>query len=126
MGGNIIIYNINAGSPRRSYIEIENGIISIWLMIKNKDYYVTLYYEYILNEKKVYIKCYFESMDTGEEVTNPEEILPQFLEEQGIAATTMEEVRDIMLENFLTKWFEGNPMSKFSMDDLGDFEIVYE
>ena len=93
---------------------------------ENSKYYVSMYWLYSIEEKILYVSTTLKERATHEIAQNMEEVLPQFLAEQGIDATTLEEVSDIMLEEFLRQWFEGNSMSKFSMEDLGDFEIVYE
>ena len=107
------------------YIEKTQQIM-LQTYIENLYWYLIASFDYDLRERILYINISLKEQDTYEIVQNSEEVLPQFLAEQGIDATTLEEVSDIMLEEFLRQWFEGNSMSKFSMDDLGDFEIVYE
>ena len=125
--GGLIIYIMKENEAISRWVDIEKDnqmMVKSW--IKDSDYIITLHYKYELETNKLYVKCYLENIQSEKEVQNSEEVLPQFLAEQGIDATTLEEVSDIMLEEFLRQWFEGNSMSKFSMDDLGDFEIVYE
>lgn len=107
------------------YIEKTQQIM-LQTYIENLYWYLIASFDYDLRERILYINISLKEQDTYEIVQNSEEVLPQFLAEQGIDATTLEEVSDIMLEEFLRQWFEGNSMSKFSMEDLGDFEIVYE
>ena len=126
-GGTTIVYDVTILKDKSIRVEVEkNGQIVIKVGINSADNMMTIHYKYKLKEQKLYVKYFFEDSKTYEEIANLEEVLPQFLAEQGIEATTLEEVSDIMLEDFLRQWFEGNSMSKFSMEDLGDFEIVYE
>ena len=104
----------------------KNQFFRFDVFLDNKDYYMCFFCKYNLKKRTLYLSTILEDTITEKSVSNVEEVLPQFLAEQGIDATTLEEVSDIMLEEFLRQWFEGNSMSKFSMDDLGDFEIVYE
>lgn len=94
--------------------------------LKNTKYYVSMYWLYDIREKILYVNTSLKEYSTHETVKNIDEVLPQFLEEQGIEANSLKEVSDIILKDFLNQWFEGNSMSKFNMDNLGDFEIVYE
>ena len=64
--------------------------------------------KYNLQKRTLYLSTILEDTITEKSVSNVEEVLPQFLAEQGIEATTLEEVSDIMLEEFLRQWFEGN------------------
>ena len=104
----------------------EKQQIRLKVFFDNNDYYMRVSCKYNLQKRTLYLSTILEDTITEKSVSNVEEVLPQFLAEQGIEATTLEEVSDIMLEDFLRQWFEGNSMSKFSMEDLGDFEIVYE
>lgn len=104
----------------------EKQQIRLKVFFDNNDYYMRVSCKYNLQKRTLYLSTILEDTITEKSVSNVEEVLPQFLAEQGIDATTLEEVSDIMLEEFLRQWFEGNSMSKFSMEDLGDFEIVYE
>lgn len=107
------------------YIE-ENNFLEFDTFLQNKDYYMCVFCKYNLQEKTLYLTTVLDDRITDKSVSNVEEVLPQLLSEHGIEASTLNEVSDIILEEFLRQWFEGNSMSKFSMEDLGDFEIVYE
>lgn len=125
--GGIKIYTMKENEFKSKWIDIEKGnrlMIKTW--IEDGDYIITLHYKYECKTKKLYVSYYFENLHTNENTQNVEEVLQQFLETQGIEASDLKEVSDIMLEEFLNQWFEGNSMSKFNMDNLGDFEIVYE
>ena len=57
-------------------------------------------------------------------VDDPKEA-PQILEEHKVTEEMMDDYKAHMLyDTLLSDWFSQNPASRFSMDDLGEVEIV--
>lgn len=120
------VYHINQGFPKSKSIIIGEEWLEIDTWIADSVYRLSICHRYDVNNKILYVNCNLESIDMGNKVANFEEILPVFLEKQGIVATTKEEVSNFVLEEFLKEWFKGNSASKFSMDNVGKLETVYQ
>lgn len=81
-----------------------------------------------LNIEKVTYESYYTEYDTEGEYSiytnEPEEIL-YHVEEHDLNLADVEDYIDYFLyDKVLTDWFEHNEKSKFSMDNLGDVEII--
>ena len=83
-------------------------------------------YDYSVDTKVLYqIVEIYDGTLSDNRVKKGDEIYP-YLEKYGISIDEVKRLSDEGLYDiFLTDWFEGNSeYSKFSMDDLGDIEII--
>ena len=128
-------------STIETYIE---GVLdenkSLWLSFNKKKQTVVLFYIIDLDERVSLDFKYDYSVDTkqlyqiveiydgtlsDDRIKKGDEIYP-YLEKYGISIDEVKRLSDEGLYDiFLTDWFEGNAeYSRFSMDDLGDIEII--
>lgn len=65
-----------------------------------------------------------EYRETENSTNDPKEIM-KFLQENNLTEKDLKDYQNYFLyEKVLSDWFEHNPNSRFSMDDLGDVEII--
>lgn len=127
LGGNLKIYGFPIKVTEKVWVEIEKeGRVLFGSTIEENQNALCFFYEYKLEEKTLYVKAYFYQKDAEELRSGMTEELEEFLAGQGMDAVTIEELRDNILKEIVEKWLEGNKRSKFSMEDWGELEIVYE
>ena len=65
-----------------------------------------------------------EDSDTDSNTNDPKEV-SKFMQKNDLTEEDLADYQDYFLyEKVLTDWFTHNPKSRFSLDDLGDVEIV--
>ncbi|HEX6594765.1 MAG TPA: TipC family immunity protein [Bacillota bacterium] len=89
--------------------------------------YTSIYY---LESDKLIIKhpeVVSEKYRNNDYSTNDPKEIAKFMEKHHLTEEDLAKYQDYFLyEKVLTDWFEHNPKSHFSLDDLGKVEIVKE